>query len=171
MTSGDEAGKNSGPDLTEVISAALPRREDLRLTHQGLTHQDGAELAAGYRAMLRDYREHSSQYLESGDYKQAAEKAWGSYAESVKSIAADHGFRLSHHGHIVRVGGRLSSSLADTIPEVETVLREGLQAARSLHQHFYEKDLEPEDVRFSANRVNAAIDLMQQQFSGGSVGR
>ena len=151
--------------MTEVIRAALPPREDLRLTPD-----DGTELAASYRAILRDYREHSSHYLDSGDYKQAAEKAWGSYAESVKSIAADHGFRLSHHGHIVRVGGRLASLVASATPEAEAVLRDGLQAARSLHQHFYENDLEPEDVRFSAQRVTTVIDLMQSQFSVGSNG-
>ena len=160
MTSENHGMQNGGQDLTEVIRAALPRREDLRLTPA-----DGADLAANYRAMLRDYREHSARYLASGDYKQAAEKAWGSYAESVKSIAADHGFRLSHHGHIVRVGGRLSSLISDTTPAAEAVLRDGLQAARSLHQHFYENDLEPEDVRFSTRRVIAAIDLMQQRFS------
>ena len=163
MTQYDLTEPSGGTDLAEAIRAALPPREDLRLTPR-----DGAELAASYRAILRDYREHGAQYLESGDYKQAAEKAWGSYAQSVKSIAAEHGFRLSHHGHIVRVGGRLASMAAAESSDEETVLRDGLQAARSLHQHFYEDDLNPEDVRFSAHRVAAAIELMQRRFTAGS---
>ena len=112
---------NNGTDLAEVIRAAFPPREDLRLTPP-----DGAESASVYRNMLRDYREHSAQYLESGDYKQAAEKAWGSYAESVKSIAAESGFRLSHHGHIVRVAGRLASLVAQDDPDDGELLRQGL---------------------------------------------
>ena len=163
MTQDDLTEPSGGTDLAEAICAALPPREDLRLTPG-----DGAELAASYRAILRDYREHGAQYLESGDHKQAAEKGWGSYAQSVKSIAAEHGFRLSHHGHIVRVGGRLASMAAAESSDEETVLRDGLQAARSLHQHFYEDDLNPEDVRFSAQRVAAAIELMQRRFTAGS---
>ena len=131
---------------------------------------DVAELAAGYRYMLRDYREHSAEYLAKGDFRQAAEKAWGSYAESVKSIAADHGFRLSHHGHIVRVGGALASVTSQDDPNDGEVLRQGLGLARSLHQHFYENDLPADDVIFSSQRVGAAIDLMQQRFSANSNG-
>ena len=160
MTQGALTEPSGGTDLAEAIRAALPPREDLRLTPV-----DGTELAASYRAILRDYREHSAQNLESGDYKQAAEKAWGSYAQSVKSIAAEQGFRLSHHGHIVRVGGALSELADQEDSEDGRVLREGLGLARSLHQHFYENDLPARDVVFSTDRVAAAIELMQRRFS------
>jgi hypothetical protein len=165
MTSENKELQNGGSDLAVVIRAALPPREDLRLTPQ-----DGVELAATYRTILHDYREHGARYLESGDYKQAAEKCWGSYAESVKSIAADQGFRLSHHGHIVRVGGALSDLADRDNTEEGRVLREGLGLARSLHQHFYENDLPAGDVVFSSGKVAAAIDLMQQRFSATSNG-
>ena len=160
MSQENYGNQNGGADLAEVIRAALPNRADLRLAPG-----DRAELAARYRATLRNYLGHSVEYLESGDFQQAAEKSWGAYAESVKSIAADHGFRLSHHGHIVRVGGALSQ-LADQDNTGEgTVLRDGLGLARSLHQHFYENDLPAGDVIFSSEKVAAAIDLMQQRFS------
>lgn len=165
MTSEKQADQNGGTDLATVIRAALPPRADLRLTPG-----DGTELAARYRVTLRNYREHSVAYLESGDYQQAAEKAWGSYAESVKSIAADCGFRLSHHGHIVRAAAALSALADLDEPSEGTILREGLGLARSLHQHFYENDLDPEDVRFSSQRVSAAIDLMQRRFSASTNG-
>ena len=160
MTQENQAEQNGGADLTEVIRAALPPRADLRLTPG-----DGAELAARYRATLQNYLEHSVEYLESGDYQQAAEKSWGAYAESVKSIAAENGYRLSHHGHIIRAAGRLASLAAQDDSVEGQALRDGLSSARSLHQHFYENDLDPDDVHFSAYRVAAAIDLMQQRFS------
>ena len=165
MTPEDQVEQNGGADLTTVIRAALPPRADLLLAPS-----DGAELAVRYRVTLQNYLEHSAEYLESGDYQQAAEKAWGAYAESVKSIAADHGFRLSHHGHIVRVGGALSDLADRENGEEGTVLRDGLGLARSLHQHFYENDLPAGDVIFSAKKVSAAIDLMQQRFSSGTNG-
>lgn len=160
MTTDNHGSHNGGTDLAEVIRAALLPRTDLEFTPD-----DAAEMAAAYRSMLRDYRQHSLQYLVAGDYRQGAEKSWGAYAESVKSIAADYGFKLSHHGHIIRVSGRLATLAGESNPEDRDVLSIGLSSARSLHQHFYENYLLGDDVTFSAERVSAAIDLMQQRFS------
>ena len=126
---------------------------------------DGPALARTYRSMMDEYRQHGRQYLAAGDYRQAAEKSWGAFAESVKSIAADYGMKISFHGTIISVASRLATL---TGPDAGEVLRDGITSARSLHQHFYEGDLEPEDVHFSADRVAAAIDLMQQRFASGA---
>lgn len=154
--------KNNGADVAATIRAALPRRSDLELTPG-----DAAELAETYRDGLNQYREHSLQYLAAGDYRQAAEKSWGAFALSVKAIAAVHGIRLSHHGHIIRVSGGLASMASQDAPETGNVLDAGLDAARSLHQHFYENDLPAAQVESSSRRVTAAIDLMQQWFANG----
>ena len=153
-------GSRSG--VAATIRAALPRRSDLELTPG-----DAAELAETYRDGLNQYREHSLQYLAVGDYRQAAEKSWGAFALSVKAIAAVHGIRLSHHGHIIRVSGGLASMASQDAPEDGNVLDAGLDAARSLHQHFYENDLPAAQVESSSRRVGAAIDLMQQRFANG----
>ena len=163
MNEKNHGNQNGGAELAAVIRAALPNRVDIQLTPR-----DGAELAASYRAMLQNYLEHSLEYLQSGDYQQAAEKSWGAYAESVKSIAAENGYRLSHHGHIIRAAGRLASLVAQDDSVEGQALRDGLSSARSLHQHFYENDLDPDDVHFSASRVAAAINLMQQRFAANS---
>ena len=165
MSEENYGNQNGGADLTAIIRAALPNRPDLELAPE-----DVAELAASYRDMLRDYREHSAGYLAKEDFRQAAEKAWGSYAESVKSIAADHGFRLSHHGHIIRVGNRLATVAGRTDENARLALLRGLNSARSLHQHFYENDLEAEGVVMSSGEVLTAIDLMQQRFSASANG-
>ena len=162
--------KNNGPhthkengssgEVGEAIRAALHRRVDSEFTSA-----QAIAASENYRNGMNHYRRRGRQFLAEGDYRQAAEKSWGAFAQSVKAIAADHGMRISFHGSIIGVAGRLASLAAEDDPDAGEVLRQGLGLARSLHQHFYENDLEPEDVHFSANRVAAAIDLMQQRFS------
>jgi hypothetical protein len=160
-----ETPNNGRQDPAEAIRATLGGRRDAVLP-PGVA----AELAATYRNSLRDYRQHSLEFLEAEDYQQAAEKAWGAFAESVKSIAADYGMRLAHHALIIRVTGSLATLAAQDDPDAEAVLSIGLDSARSLHQHFYENDLPPGQVKYSAARVAEAIDLMQQRFGAAGNG-
>ena len=153
-------------DVAQAIRTALRGRRVAELPSE-----DAAELAENYRNSLTTYRQHSLEYLEAGDYLQAAEKSWGAFAESVKSIAADHRFRVSHHGAIIQVCSQLVALAARQDPGAGDVLGSGLDSARSLHQHFYENDLPAERVRFSTRRVAAAIDLMQDRFSFSPEGR
>ena len=162
-TSGNSQNPN-GADVAAAIRAAFRVPSDSEIEPG-----DAPALARTYRGMMEEYRQHSLQYLAGGDYRQAAEKSWGAYALSLKSIAADYGFRLSHHGHIVRVGGRLASMASQDAPDDGNVLSAGLDAALSLHQHFYENYLPGEQVESSSRRAAAAIDLMQQRFANGSA--
>ena len=153
---------HNGADVGAAIRAAFRVPSDSEIVPG-----DGPALARTYRSMMDEYRQHGRQYLASGDYRQAAEKSWGAFAESVKSIATDYGMKISFHGTIISVASRLATLAA---PDAGEVPRDGLTSARSLHQHFYENDLEPEDVHFSADRVAAAIDLMQQRFAADANG-
>ena len=156
---------NNGADVASAIRASFRVPSDSEIVPG-----DAPALARTYRSMMDEYRQHGRQYLAAGDYRQAAEKSWGAFAESVKSIAADYGMKISFHGTIISVASRLATLAAQGEADAGEALRHGLNSARSLHQHFYENDLEPEDVHFSANRVAAAIDLMQQRFSAGANG-
>lgn len=165
MTAENHNNHNNGAD----VAAAM--RESFRVPSDSeVAPDDASDLAKAYRNIMDDYRQHGRQYLADGDYRQAAEKSWGAFAESVKAIAADYGMKISFHGTIVGVAGRLAGLAARDDPDAEAILRSGLHSARSLHQHFYEDDLDPDDVRFSSERVAAAIDLMQQRFSVGGDG-
>lgn len=157
--------QNSSADVAAAIRAAFRVPSDSEIAPR-----DAPALAITCRGMMEEYRQHGRQYLADRDYRQAAEKSWGAFAESVKSIAADYAMKISFHGTIVGVASRLSTLAAEDDTDTGEILREGLALARSLHQHFYENDLEPEDVHFSADRVAAAIDLMQQRFSSHSNG-
>ena len=156
---------DNGADVAAAIRAAFRVPSDSEIAPG-----DGPALARTYRSMMEEYRQHGLQYLAEGDYRQAAEKSWGAFAESVKSIAADYAMKISFHGTIISVASRLATLAAQDEPDTGAVLRAGLHSARSLHQHFYENDLEPEVIDLAADDVNAAIDLMQHRFASGANG-
>ncbi len=153
---------NGGADAAAAIRSSLRGRSDTEISPE-----DIPAAAANYRNSMNYYRRHGQECLAAGDYRQAAEKAWGAYASSVKSIAAGYGMRISFHGSIISVGSALASLAGQDNPGNGAVLNDGLGLARSLHQHFYENDLPAEQVIFSAERVAAAIDLMQRRFAVG----
>ena len=172
MSTEQGKGKTSGNgdadrDTAAVIRAAMRGRSDAELRPE-----DTARIAASYRRNLDYYRQHGRECLAAGDYRQAAEKLWGAYAQSVKSIAADYGMRISFHGSIISVGDALAALSAQDDPAAGEALDEGLARARSLHQHFYENDLSDRAVIRSSARVAEAIDLMQRRFglNGGGNG-
>ena len=155
----------NGQDTAAIIRAALRGRSDSELAPE-----DIPAFAQNYRNGMNHYRRRGREFLAEGDYRQAAEKSWGAFAQSVKSIAADYGMRISFHGSIISVAGHLASLAAQDDLDAGAVLSDGLGQARSLHQHFYENDLPPEQVIFSTQRVSAAIDLMQHRFTPGANG-
>ena len=166
MTAENKDKQNTnGQDTAAIIRAALRGRSDSELAPE-----DIPAFAQNYRNGMNHYRRRGQQFLAEGDYRQAAEKSWGAFAQSVKAIAADYGMRISFHGSIISVASALASLASQDDSAEDGALRDGLSSARSLHQHFYENDLEPEDVIFSAERVAAAIDLMQHRFTPGANG-
>ena len=162
MTTDNHGNPNgaNGADVAATIRAAFRVPSDSEIAPG-----DAPALARTYRSMMEEYRQHGRQYLAEGDYRQAAEKSWGAFAESIKSIAADYAMKISFHGSIISVASRLAALANRDDPDAGAVLRAGLHLARSLHQHFYENDLEPEVINLAADDVNAAIDLMQQRFA------
>ena len=148
-----------------VIRAALRGRSDSELSPE-----DVPAFAENYRNSMNFYRRHGQEYLAVGDYRQAAEKSWGAFASSVKSIAADYGMKISFHGSSISVSSALATLAGESDPGDRDVLSVGLSSARSLHQHFYENDLPADDVIFSAGRVVEAIDLMQRRFASVASG-
>ena len=159
----ESSGKNTAEmDTAAIIRAAMRGRSDTELRPE-----DTARIAASYRRNLDYYRQHGRECLAAGDYRQAAEKMWGAYAQSVKSVAADYGMRISFHGSIISVGHALAILAGQDHPESGDALLVALDSARSLHQHFYENDLPDQAVVISSGRVAAAIDAMQQRFGLG----
>ena len=147
------------------IAAAI--RAGLREGRQSvdLSPSEAEVKAATYRGNLAHYREHVHVSLDAGDYLQAAEKSWGSYAQTVKAIGADHRLSITHHASIIGVASRLVTLARRSDATSGGVLRLGLSGARSLHQHFYENDLSDDMVIETVDDVSATIDLMHELFA------
>ncbi len=150
----------------EEVAAAI--RSGLREGRQpvDLPPSEAEEKSATYRGNLAHYLQHVEISLNQGDHLQAAEKAWGAYAQTIKSIAAEHGLRATHHASIIGAADRMAILAADYDPEAGNFLRHGLSTARSLHQHFYENDLAPRTVAENATEVTNVIQFLSDLFSG-----
>ena len=153
--------KSNGPDTAAALRELVQGQPELELPPG-----EAVELAASYRRSLAEERRHCLEYLESGDYQQAAKKAWYAYSASVLAIGADYGVKLSYDRHVSRAGGGLATLVCQSNPD-EYTLSSGLHSARSLYQHIYDNALDPRTVEFSIGRTLAAIDLMQRRFGQG----
>ena len=130
-----------------------------------LSPGDAADKAAAYRDNLAHYRRHAQKSLDEGDYRQAAEKSWGAYTQTIKAIAADHRLLVPTHSGVLRVSGRLTDLARQSGDRnTVTILTRGLIAARALHTHFYENDLPDDAVILSSADVATTIDLLQRLF-------
>ena len=132
---------------------------------------EAAQKEADYRNNLAHYRSVAQRCLAEGDFRQAAEKSWGAYTQTIKAACAGYGVNLETHRNLVRVAQEFTA-LAAANPNVagqdaETRLSTGFAYARSLHQHFYENDLSDAEVEREAQDVMAAIDLLQRLFYRG----
>lgn len=130
-----------------------------------LAPSEAEEKSATYRANLAHYLQHVGISLNQGDHLQAAEKAWGAYAQTIKNIAAEHGLSATHHASIIGAADQMAILAADYDDESGVFLRHGLSTARSLHQHFYENDLSPQTVAENATEVTRVIQFLSDLFS------
>ena len=148
--------------IADAIQAGLrPSRRPV-----ALSPADATAKSAAYRNSLAHYRQHAQDSLAQGDYRQAAEKSWGAYTQTIKAIAADHSALIPTHAAILGVSQQLTT-LVDHAghPDRALTLTRGLVAARALHVHFYENDLPDQAVILAAADVAATIDLLQQLFA------
>lgn len=150
---------------TQQVTAAIRSPAGRRRPPTALAPHEAADKAAAYRDSLAHYRRHAWQSLADGDYRQAAEKSWGAYTQTIKAIAADYQSLIPTHAGIIRA----SEQLIDLVDQsgrsdLALILDRGFVAARALHINFYENDMPARSVRAAFNDVGAAIDLMQQLY-------
>ena len=154
-----ESSNFTQQQVADAIRAGLPNRPDIVLSGP-----ESAEAAVTYRDSLAHYWEHVRNSLDEGDYRQAAEKSWGAFSQTVKAIAAERGLRVRSHTSILRVSEQLVGLVSSADPATGSILDNGANSAHSLHVHFYENDLPGETVTRRANSVSTAIDLLQELF-------
>ena len=126
-----------------------------------LSPGDAADKGDAYQGNLAHYRELAQKCLADGDYRQAAEKSWGAYAQTIKVIAAAHGMNVETHRSLLRVASELNALAGSADPAIAARLHLGFHTARSLHQHFYENDMPAGEVVKAAAEVLDAVELLQ----------
>lgn len=131
-----------------------------------LSPGDAADKAVAYRDSLAHYLQHARHSLAAGDYRQAAEKSWGAYTQTIKAIAADYQSLIPSHAGIIRTSEQLIDLVEQSgHSDLALILNRGFVAARALHSHHYENDLPARAVRVAFDDVGAALDLMQQIYA------
>ena len=101
--------------------------------------------------------EHAEERLQAGDLVQASEKGWGAVAHYLKAVAKQRGWRNESHRDFFTIKNRLARETND--PERIYSL---FDAARMLHQNFYEPISPEEDVMRGIERVKEFIDRLEQ---------
>ena len=126
-----------------------------------LTPSEAADKSDAYQGNLVHYQGLVEKCLAEGDYRQAAEKSWGAYAQTIKVIAAAHGMNVANHRSLLRVASELNTLAGSSDPAFYARLRMGYHTAQTLHEHFYEGNMPDAEVISSAADVQDAIDLLQ----------
>ncbi len=91
-------------------------------------------------------------YLEASDLLQASEKGWGAAAQAVKAVAEARGW--DHNGH-----RQLHQTVDRLIDESgQTQLRNGFNAANTLHANYYDGFLSAVAIRANLEEVERLVD-------------
>ena len=149
---------------SQQTSDAIRRGARVATSGDSPPPQETAHKSAAYRDNQSHYQSLAQKCLSEGDYRQAAEKSWGAYAQTIKVTSANYGLLVTTHTDVVGVAQQLTALTASADADVAARLRHGFHAARSLHQHFYENDLEDAEVEQSVEEVMEAIGLLQMLF-------
>ena len=99
--------------------------------------------------------------LAAGDLPQASEKGWGATAQILKAIAAQRSWEHSRHRHYHRIISLLRAETGDRD------IRRLFNTASALHENFYEKDMQTEDVADGLDDVEALLDKLVPLLSQG----
>lgn len=145
--------------VAAAVQAAYSPRWDVTLTPD-----DAVSHMVNYRAGAAHYRRHIGRSLDENDYRQAAEKSWGAFTQTVKAIVAGQQIRIASHVGIMRTARELADLVERVDPAAGASLKQAAIAAHSLHLHFYENDLPDVTVTESSAAVAAAVDLLQDLF-------
>ena len=90
-----------------------------------------------------------------GDLLQASEKAWGSVAHAVKSIAESRGWNHQTHALLFDVSGQISDELGR--PGLRTMFR----SASVMHQNYYEDYMPTDEVQSGIDDAKAYLQELE----------
>ena len=145
--------------VSAAVQAAYSPRWDVTLTPD-----DAVSHLENYRAAAAHYRSHIGRSLDENDYRQAAEKSWGAFTQTVKAIAAGQEMRITRHTAMMPIAWNLAEMVEQSDPTAGANLKRASVYAHSLFSHSVNNDLPDIMVTESSAAVAAAIDLLQDLF-------
>ena len=108
-----------------------------------------------YRDQGRAYLVQALEEFARGDLRQASEKAWGAASQLVKAAAEQHGWRHNNHGQLLRAASMLQEHTGDM------ELSRLFLYAHMLHTHFYEGNLNPDEVTECIDATTRFVDRVE----------
>ncbi len=148
----------------ETIAAAVAR--GLAAARDPSQPDDADRGPEKYARLGSDFRAGAWKHLlEDGDLPQASNKAWGTVAETVKAISAQHGGNIHQHRSIWQVLRQLSN-LAGESGDTETrdSINNAFMVARSLHSNFYEDEASVEEITAGLRLCEELSDRLYDLF-------
>lgn len=120
-------------------------------------HEQTLEWREHWNVALR-FSQRGIAELRAGDDLVGSELMWGAAARATKAVAAKLGMRHGSHRELFWVAQRLSDESGIQ------GLRKLLGAAAALHVHFYESNLEPEEMEIHVDSANRFIEAVASIF-------
>ena len=146
-TATPDAGANASAAYTVAEVTAAVGRGLVAANDRPNPTLDATRSAQQYAALAENFRSGAWKHLDEGDLPQAANKAWGLVAETLKAIGAQHGGFIHSHRGIVMVGeelARLAGSGGDG--DLQRWIINALNVAQLLHANFYENGSSEDEV-------------------------
>ena len=106
-----------------------------------------------YYWLCQRFLKHAQEELERGDTLQASEKAYGAIAHAVKAYGEYRGWNHYNHHRVALILDQLRDE------ENDPSLTESYDAVESLHNNYFEYELEPTRVR---DRLDTAKSLVER---------
>ena len=118
------------------------------------------EQSEKYAAMSQRYLEQAEEEFQRGDLGQASNKAWGSAALALKSIAERRGWNHNKHGLLYDISGQMADELRH--PDLRRLFR----SANAMHQNYYEDWMAADEVRDGIDDAKMYLRALEAAMGG-----
>ena len=120
------------------------------------TEQQRQDKSERYFLISQRLLKHAQEQLEQGDTMQASEKAYGAVAHAVKAYGELRGWNHTNHHRV----GLILDQLRDE--ENDPGLTEAFDAVESLHNNYFEYEMDPTRVGDRVATARNLVDKLEQ---------
>lgn len=111
-----------------------------------------------FAAMVLHYSHNAAHYLQTKDWQKACEMMWGALSCTLKAVAAKHNKEIKSHRQL----GEFARELARN--EKNKDILNAYSHASTLHQNFYESNLDEKTVRIFVDDIKRIIGILMKKM-------